>query len=75
MSIPRYSPNPLWFGMPIVDNKEGKLCEYRDYAKLEADYARLKAENDLLHRVLALDPLLVEAINSMRLSQQTNNER
>ena len=61
--------------MPIVDNKEGKLCEYRDYAKLEADYARLKAENDLLHRVLALDPLLVEAINSMRLSQQTNNER
>jgi len=38
-------------------------------------YKRLKAENDLLHRVLAIDPLLVEAINSMRLSQQTNNER
>ena len=48
MSIPRYSPNSLWFGMPIVDNKEGKLCEYRDYVKLEAENARLKAEVERL---------------------------
>ena len=34
--------------MPIVDNKEGKLCEYRDYVKLEAENARLKAEVERL---------------------------
>ena len=44
VSIPRYKPNPLWIGMPIVDDKEGKLCEYRDYVKLEAENARIKAE-------------------------------
>jgi hypothetical protein len=34
--------------MPIVDNKEGKLCEYRDYVKLETENARLKAEVERL---------------------------
>jgi len=48
MSIPRYKPNPLWFGMPILDAKDGKLCEYRDYVKLEAENARLKAEVERL---------------------------
>jgi hypothetical protein len=52
VSIPRYSPNPLWFGMPIVDNKEGKLCEYRDYVKLESENARLKAEVERLEKAI-----------------------
>lgn len=42
MSIPRYKINPL-FGY-LKDSKEGKFCEYRDYLKLEAENARLKAE-------------------------------
>jgi len=50
MSIPRYSPNPLWFAIPIVDDKEGKLCEYRDYLKLEAENERLKAEVERLRK-------------------------
>ena len=36
--------------MPIVDDKEGKLCEYRDYVKLEAENARLKAEVERLRK-------------------------
>ena len=50
MSIPRYSPNPLWFAIPIVDDKEGKLCEYRDYLKLEAENERLQAEVERLRK-------------------------
>jgi hypothetical protein len=46
MSIPRYKINPL-FGY-LKDAKEGKFCEYRDYLKLEAENARLKAE---VHRM------------------------
>ena len=55
MSIPRYKPNPFWIGMPIVDDKEGKLCEYRDYVKLKAENARLQAEVERLNE-LAQDP-------------------
>jgi hypothetical protein len=29
--------------MSFMDNKDGKFCEYRDYVKLEAENARLKA--------------------------------
>ena len=43
MSIPRYSINPLWWNIPLMDDHNGKLCEYRDYAKLEVENARLKA--------------------------------
>ena len=48
MSIPRYSINPLWWNIPLMDDHNGKLCEYRDYAKLNADNARLKAEVERL---------------------------
>jgi hypothetical protein len=46
MSIPRYKINPL-FGY-LKDAKDGKFCEYRDYLKLEAENASLKAE---VHRM------------------------
>jgi hypothetical protein len=48
MSIPRYKPNPLWFGMPILDAKDGKLCEYRDYVKLKAQVERLTKAGDYM---------------------------
>jgi hypothetical protein len=52
MSIPRYSINPLWLGIPLKDDSNGKLCEYRDYAKLEAENAQLKDEvMQLRHKV------------------------
>ena len=37
--------------MPIVDDKEGKLCEYRDYVKLKAENARLQAEVERLRNL------------------------
>jgi hypothetical protein len=64
MSIPRYSINPLWWNIPLMDDHNGKLCEYRDYARLQdtlqcslnsnrelkVENARLKAEVDSLYR-------------------------
>ena len=41
--------------MPIVDDKEGKLCEYRDYVKLEAENARLQDEVERLTRKLKVE--------------------
>ena len=64
MSIPRYSPNPFWFGMPIVDNKEGKLCEYRDYVKLEAENARLKSEVERLQSIHSIDSIGIEQLKA-----------
>ena len=51
--------------MPIVDDKEGKLCEYRDYVKLEAENARLQAEVERLRNLgikleSMIDPLKAE---------------
>ena len=41
--IPRYRPaaNDKY---GIADDADGKLCEYRDYARLKAENARLKTE-------------------------------
>ena len=48
MSILRYNPNPLWWWLAFQTHDEGKFCEYRDCAKLEAENARLKAEVERL---------------------------
>jgi hypothetical protein len=50
MNIQRYNPNPLWWWVPFVNNKEGKFCEYRDYVKLEA-------ENKLLKEIVNAHPV------------------
>ena len=42
--IPRYRPvaNDKY---GIIDDADGKLCEYRDYARLKAELARLRASS------------------------------
>jgi hypothetical protein len=47
MNIPRYKPvaNDK-FG--IADDADGKLCEYRDYARLEAEVERLTKQVERL---------------------------
>ena len=42
--IPRYRPvaNDKY---GITDDADGKLCEYRDYARLKAELARLRASS------------------------------
>jgi len=56
MNIPRYKPNPLWFGMPILDDKDGKLCEYRDYVKLQAQVERLTKAGDAMASIIKYEP-------------------
>jgi cell division protein FtsB len=46
VSILRYNPNPLWWWLAFQTHDKGKFCEYRDYVKLEAENARLRAEVD-----------------------------
>lgn len=53
MSVLRYNPNPLWWWLAFQTHDEGKFCEYRDYVKLEAENARLKAEVEELQRLLS----------------------
>ncbi len=57
MSIPRYSINPLWWNIPLMDDHNGKLCEYRDYAKLEAENATLKSEIERLTAIVGADAI------------------
>jgi regulator of replication initiation timing len=76
MSIPRYSINPLWWNIPLMDDHNGKLCEYRDYARLQdtlqcslnsnrelkAENARLKTEVERLElEVFAFDRTIKQA--------------
>jgi hypothetical protein len=55
VNIPRYKINALWgyWGF-LQDDLNGKFCEYRDYVKLEAENARLKAEVERLTKQNAL---------------------
>jgi hypothetical protein len=69
MKIPRYNPNPLWWWIPFVNNKEGKFCEYRDYVKLEAENAKLRAAGDEMDLAISsVDPQRAERHRFMRLT-------
>jgi hypothetical protein len=69
MKIPRYNPNPLWWWIPFVDSKEGKFCEYRDYVKLEAENAKLRAAGDEMDLAISsVDPQRAERHRFMRLT-------
>ena len=47
--IPRYRPvSNDKYG--ITDDVDGKLCEYRDYARLKAEVERLRKAGDALHK-------------------------
>ena len=57
MSILRYNPNPLWWWLAFQTHDKGKFCEYRDYVKLEAENARLKAEVERLTAIVGADAI------------------
>lgn len=69
--IPRYRPvaNDKY---GITDDVDGKLCEYRDYARLKAEVERLRASSfvtavpvEQYERVIKAGDKLVEAIQEM----------
>ena len=67
--IPRYRPvaNDKY---GITDDADGKLCEYRDYARLKAELARLRASSfvtavpvEHYERVIKAGDAMAEALN------------
>ena len=61
--IPRYRPvaNDKY---GITDDVDGKLCEYRDYARLKAEVERLEKTEEYLQNTLnqyALDDMRLQA--------------
>ena len=53
--IPRYRPvSNDRYG--ITDDADGKLCEYRDYARLKAEVERLTKAGDAMATLLFIEP-------------------
>jgi hypothetical protein len=63
--IPRYRPvaNDRY---GITDDADGKLCEYRDYARLKAEVEELKSQPDPLTAYLYADTLRRDDIKTLK---------
>lgn len=71
--IPRYSISPVWGWLSFIrDDKSGKFCEFRDYARLQAKMKMLEAElnysNHQIARLRAIGSRMRNALPDQHLT-------